>query len=221
MCKSHEDVALFKETTISKDYERVESDNLSNPHTEYGFQRLNNFITRSKDTKIKWSQRKQTTPSEIALGNELIDKLNSLLSTIESLKQLLENSESCSGSNINYDAVLTEINSVLQAISDMNLPPVRPRWADISDAGPGIGCNNFDVRFHDAEFSKIHKFDYRICVHRSRGDSGQNEAERTNSAAGDALIDGGSLTWEKHKQFEEMSDEQETRQNGTKCLVDS
>ena len=58
--------------TISEDYERVESGNLSNPHTEYEIQRLNHFITRSKDTKIKWPQRKQTTPSEIALGNELI-----------------------------------------------------------------------------------------------------------------------------------------------------
>jgi hypothetical protein len=32
--------------------------------------------------------------------------------------------------------------------------------------------------------------DFRIPVHRSRGDSGQNEAERTNSAIGDAVVDG-------------------------------
>jgi hypothetical protein len=43
----HDDVALFKKMTMSEDY----------------------FLTRSRDTKIKWSQRKQTTPSEIALGN--------------------------------------------------------------------------------------------------------------------------------------------------------
>ena len=32
--------------------------------------------------------------------------------------------------------------------------------------------------------------DYRIRLHRSRGDSGEGEAERTNSAIGDSVVDG-------------------------------
>ena len=75
-------------------------------------------------------------------------------------------------------------------MSNMNLPLVCPRWADFSDAGPGAGCNSFDAHFRDAELcSRIYKSDSaRISVHRSRGDSRQNEAEITNSAAGYALV---------------------------------
>lgn len=62
--------------------------------------------------------------------------------------------------------------------------PVKPNWADLTDAGPGVGVSNFEVKFRDAELARVHKSDYRIRVHRSRGDSGQNKAERTNSAIG-------------------------------------
>ena len=36
------------------------------------------------------------------------------------------------------------------------MPPVKPRWADFTDAGPGVGCSNFEVRFRDAELALIH-----------------------------------------------------------------
>ena len=42
--------------------------------------------------------------------------------------------------------------------------------------------------------SRIWKSDYRIRVHRSRNDSHMNEAERTNSAIGDDLADGETIT---------------------------
>lgn len=42
--------------------------------------------------------------------------------------------------------------------------------------------SNLEVRFRDAEICRMFNSDYRVRVHRSRGDSGQNEAERTNSA---------------------------------------
>ena len=48
---------------------------------------------------------------------------------------------------------------------------------------------------------------YRISVHHSKGDSGQNEAERTNSAVADNIVDGGTLQWENEKRFEGMSEE--------------
>ena len=54
----------------------------------------------------------------------------------------------------------------------------------------------------------IHKLDKIVRVHRACGDSGQNEAERTNSAIGDALVTGETLNWEYHTQFENMSKEE-------------
>ena len=50
-----------------------------------------------------------------------------------------------------------------------------------------MGVSNYDVHFRDAELAQIHNSDYRVRCHRSRGESGQGEAERTNSAIADAL----------------------------------
>ena len=51
----------------------------------------------------------------------------------------------------------------------------------------------------------IHGLDKIVPVHRARGNSGQNEAERTNASIGDALVTGETLQWEYHKRFEGMS----------------
>ena len=83
--------------------------------------------------------------------------------------------------------------------SELGLPyNMKPLWADVSDARPGVGESNFEVQFRDAKMAM--KSDYRIRVHRSRNDS--NEAERTNSAIGEALADGGTINWDKHELFD-------------------
>ena len=45
-----------------------------------------------------------------------------------------------------------------------------------------------EVGFRDAELSRIWKSDYRIRIHRAHESSSQGEAERTNSAVGDAIM---------------------------------
>ena len=62
--------------------------------------------------------------------------------------------------------------------------------AFLADAGPGV--SNSEVRFRDAEMAMFVS-DYRVRVHRSRGDSGQGEAERTNSAIADSVVDGATI----------------------------
>jgi len=39
------------------------------------------------------------------------------------------------------------------------------------------------------------------------GDSGQNEAERTNSVIGDSVVDGATIQWEHFKRFQDISKE--------------
>ena len=93
----------------------------------------------------------------------------------------------------------------LEIVSDLCLSLVKPRWADLTDAGPGVGVSNYEVRFRDPELARIHNSDYRVRCHRSRGDSGQGEADRTNSAISDALVDIATLEWEKYRRFEDLS----------------
>ena len=67
---------------------------------------------------------------------------------------------------------------------------MRSRGAILTDTGPGVGVSSFEVKFIDAELARLWNSDYRIRLHRSRGDSGQGEAGRTNSAIGDSIVDG-------------------------------
>ena len=107
-----------------------------------------------------------------------------------------------------YSSILMKCTELLDLIKLMHLPLVKPRWAEFTDAGPGVGVNNLEVSFRDAELARIYSSDYRIRVHRANGDSGQNEAERTNSAIGDAVVDGATINWEYHKRFEGLTDEE-------------
>lgn len=59
-----------------------------------------------------------------------------------------------------------------------------------------MAVSNNEAKFRDGEFAGIINSDYCVRAHRSLGDSGQNEAERTNSGSGDALVDGETLEWE-------------------------
>ena len=89
-------------------------------------------------------------------------------------------------------------------LDDLCLPPVKRRWADLTDAGPGVGVSNYDVRFRDAELART-----TGCAAIVRGgDSGQGEAERTNSAIADAVVDVATLDWERVKRFDDLSKEQ-------------
>ena len=92
---------------------------------------------------------------------------------------------------------------VLEKLGKLGIPSdVRPIWAGLTDAGPGVGISNWEVRFRDAEMARMWQSD------RSRNDSHMNEAERTNSAIGDALADEGTIEWERHKLFDGLSDQQ-------------
>ena len=53
-----------------------------------------------------------------------------------------------------------------------------------------------------AELARNHNSDYRVQC--SRGDSGQGETERTNSAISDGVVDGATLEWGKFKRFEDL-----------------
>ena len=66
---------------------------------------------------------------------------------------------------------------MMNSLRNFDLPAVKPFICDLSDAGPGVGVSNLEVRFRDAELARLHQSDYQIRIHRSRDDSAQNEAE--------------------------------------------
>jgi hypothetical protein len=201
----HDSLFLFVDMT-EKYYVLKVSRTIQCPHIAYEQQRLlklHDALTEICDT---WETEETATLLERnslkALDlNSLIVKLaewQTLLAN-RNLDQLWDKYKECTSSCMN----------ILQQLRVFGLPyDVKPMWADLTDAGPGVGVSNFEVRFRDTEMARIWKSDYRIRVHRSRNDSHMNEAERTNSAIGDALVDGGTIEWERQKLFEGLTDEQ-------------
>lgn len=62
----------------------------------------------------------------------------------------------------------------------MKLPVVKPRRFENSDAGPGVGVSNFEVRFGDAELSSLYERDYTCRVQSARDIQGtMKQRERT------------------------------------------
>ena len=105
------------------------------------------------------------------------------------------------------DSIKASCMGLFEILNDLKLPPAFPIQCDLTDAGPGVGVSNFLVHFQDAEHARMYGSIYRITVHHSKGDSGENEAERTNSAIADNIVDGGTLPWENEKRLEGMSEE--------------
>ena len=91
-------------------------------------------------------------------------------------------------------------------IFDNYVPTLKSRIHEFTDAGPGVGVSNHDVRFRIAEVIIITNLDYYIRHHLATDDSSHNEVERIQSYVRDALCDGGSINWEYKEQYEGLSD---------------
>ena len=91
------------------------------------------------------------------------------------------------------EELLNACKQYLRKLDHLQIPAFCCSILKATDAGPGVGVSNTEVRFRDAEIARIHAFDRVNRIHRAPGDSTRNEAERTNASIGEALVDGTSL----------------------------
>ena len=43
--------------------------------------------------------------------------------------------------------ITSSCKSILLELQELELPPVKPEFCDLSDAGPGVGVSNLEVKF--------------------------------------------------------------------------
>ena len=205
----HDDLFLYYDMTESDDLDNITGETESNckfftyekERAKHLKLRIDNLLQFCEDTEMSEHNRALFASQIIPVTKRILDAVDDLF------KEEVDSMEK----DARKDRILkvtTSCKHGLEVLGDLCLPPVKPRWADLTDAGPGVGVSNYEVRFRDAELARIHNSDYRVRCHRSRGDSGQGEAERTNSAISDALVDGATLEWEKYRRFEDLSEEE-------------
>ena len=139
-----------------------------------------------------------------AAVNEQVDLL------LKSIDMLQLSLESCSFGPTIWD----DISKMAQLCNDLHkeiskfVPTLKPRVHEFTDAGPGVGVSNHDVKFRIAEITMLTNLDYYIRHHLATDDSSHNEVERIQSYVGDAICDGGPIDWEYKQQYEGFSEDQ-------------
>ena len=75
------------------------------------------------------------------------------------------------------DELLNSCKRYLRKLDHLQIPALCCSILKATDAGPGVGVSNTEVRFRDAEIARIHASDRVNRIHRSPGDSAKNETE--------------------------------------------
>ena len=201
----HDYAYQFRDMTMNEDLNRMSPGNLECVHVIYELDRSANLIA-GMEKVIEMSYNPQLKISE----RETVHELN-----VEKLYDFVKEFHDSFKDNTNKSQILQtkstitcKLDLLLKDISQLNPLPVKPRWCDLTDGGPGVAVSNYDVHFRNAEMSRMWNSDYHIRLHLSRNDSHSNEAERTNSAIGDSLVDGETIKWEHVKLFDGISDEE-------------
>lgn len=174
----------------------------------YEIKKLNWLNTQLSEAVESFQEEKGnlTRTSDIANGTELLGLINDIKEANDTLKNDETNNANC------LWAHLEKVNSLCKAtvtfIDNLELPPLCDYILQATDAGPGVGVCNVEVKYRDIEMSRINAWTHMNRIHRAPHDSGQNEAERSNAAIGEALVDGRALKWEYFKPTDIMSEEE-------------
>jgi hypothetical protein len=171
------------------------------PHRKYEEKRVVNLL---RDLTL--SQEAMTDMPE---NFEMVPNTN-ILDLIQHCEDLVKQIQSSCEASVIWAAVEIVTNVCKQNLQDLAslLPVFKSRVHEFTDAGPGVGVTNHDVQIRCAEIILLTEPDYYIMHHLANDDSSQNEVERCQNYAGDAICDGGSIPWEHNTPYEGISDEE-------------
>lgn len=143
---------------------------------KYEMMRLSWLRRELNAAMLRWDEDKiDVKVEDAAYGNEMKD---AVVSIIDHLEQDFTDIK-VAGEQLweVYGVLQRKVDQVLECFNELKLPPVKTDILKNTDAGPGVGSSNVEVRYRDAEMDKILNSDRVDRVHISRDDSGQNEAE--------------------------------------------
>ena len=135
---------------------------------------------------------------KVASGTEFIGIINNIQEVIDEINM--------TSSTLNANTLWVHKKKVVNLCDDgiafikgLDLPQLCNYILQATDAGPGVGVTNIEVKYRDLEILHINGWTHMNKIHRAPHNSGQNEAERSNAAIGEALVDGRALHWEYYK----------------------
>ena len=139
------------------------------PHRLYEASRVDHLQRGLKRALEMFDMDTSLTDAEKTLiATRVIPTLSQFQSTLYELKDVISSSE-FTGVSVGEIMILKArvkdtSTSLFEIFENLKLPKVKPKWADLTDAGPGVGVSNYLVRFRDSEMARLYNSDYRYVV---------------------------------------------------------
>ena len=191
----HDIAYYFSHLTMEEDVTNASSES-DCQHRLYEEHKLHWLVQQTEEATESWNEEEDSIlESEKVIGTDLKSKAVDIQ---KKAKCCIENCLQLIVDNKLYEKeedVSNDCKELCHTIERLQLTPWCCDVLKATDAGPGVGVSNLEVRFRDIEIARVHSSDRVNRIHRAPGDSGQNEAERSNAAIGDALVDGSALKW--------------------------
>ena len=126
--------------------------------------------------------------ADVACATELLGLINSIQELLHDVDANTIENAHCLWEHL--EKVTDLCRAITAFIDNLHLPQLRDYILQANDAGLGICISNIEVKYRDVEISRINNWGHMSRIHRAPHDSGQNEAECSNAAIGEALVDG-------------------------------
>ena len=162
-------------------------------------QRVEKLLQALSDVELYFELHKDklTTEEKVKVGHLVSDEIKNVELEIRQLIEVLNEEKQMENIVLfdKFNSICVLISATIEKINTYQLPDLRTMLIEFTDAGPGVGVGNIEVKFRAAQKVRILNLDYLIRHHLAPGDS-SNEVERVQSLVGDAIVDGGPIFWE-------------------------
>ena len=146
---------------------------------EYEERKVDNFEARIKAHMSSINEiMNNCCHIEQAFLQRMVLKLETLCASVLQYKLTLQ------GDNADVKNVKGKLHDCKELLTEVGLPKHKSRLVDFTDAGPGVGITNHEVKIRSVEEIRIMNYDYYIRHHLAPGDSSHNEVERIQSYVG-------------------------------------
>ena len=141
---------------------------------EYEERKVNKFHARIEAQILRMNEIiDHCCHMEQAFLKRMLLLLETLCSTVLQYKLTLQ------GGNPDVKNMKSKMHDCKELLIEVGLPLHKSRIIDLTDAGPGVGITNHEVKIRSAEEIRMMNYDYYIRHHLAPGDSSHNEVERT------------------------------------------
>ena len=137
----------FLDTAMEADVICVQK-NADCPFRAYTSLQLESYNAQLKHATQDWEEVKDSlSAADIALGTDIVKQVSLV---IEAVELATTSMSSRSGKNVwktCYQPVMQSCHAFLTLLDRTPMPITCPQILELTDAGPGVGVSNFEVRF--------------------------------------------------------------------------